>query len=223
MANIFGRRADEAPRAAAPGDSAVDSGHQTTVSAVCMRTYFQMRMRGTSGGAEPAAPERLGASGGFTEDAQAAFAQEMTVRAESYVGRQGLGFASAAGPGRGGAQAPSIYAAPQHAPRAATEVHVQTPEARSDAEPAAAGGKRKRAAGAAEGGGRAKSAKPNMKRALRAVMAGSGAEGMKLKLCRAKLLAHFGGALGADAVEELLQRKAAKAGFEIAGKRITRR
>jgi hypothetical protein len=72
----------------------------------------------------------------------------------------------------------------------------------------------------AKGAGEAAKPKPNLKRALRAVMGESGAEGMKLKHCRAKLLAHFGGAVSADALEQLLARKAAKAGFEVVGKRI---
>lgn len=231
MAMIFGRRADVKPEVAPPSGSAVDSGHQTTVSTVCMRTYFQMRMRGVHGGGEPAAVERVGGSNGFTEDFQVQFAQEMTKRSESYTGRQGLGFASSgARAGTGGEY--SVPTAPQDAPREEPRALVQTPPT-SDTDPAA-GGKRKssdmeggskarKAGKVAKGAGGAAEPKPNLKRALRAVMRESGAAGMKLKHCRAKLVAHFGGGVSADAVEQLLARKAAKAGFEIVGKRIRRR
>ena len=232
MAMIFGRRADETGNddgrsRGGSGESAPDSGHQTTVSTVCMRTYFQMRMRDASGGAPPTASERMGGSAGFTEEFQVSFAHEMTTRAEAYVGRQGLGFAASAGRGARG----TLPAAPQHEPCAPAQALVQTPPG-SDAKPAQASNREcTRADAGVAGGKRRKLAagegdadKPNMKRAIRAVMAGSDARGMKLKLCCARLVAHFGGALSAERVAGLLdERKARKAGFEIVGKRIRRR
>ncbi|KAJ1618708.1 hypothetical protein T492DRAFT_1090774 [Pavlovales sp. CCMP2436] len=204
MACIFGKRADEDVLKPEHKDSAVDSGHQTTTSTVCMRTYFAGRMRAATDGGG------VGAGSGFTEDMQTAFATEMTQRAEARGGRQGLGF-SGGGRAESGREAERTYASQANAavaPPAPPREPAAAPTA--VAEPAA---KRARTE---EG----KPEKLNWKRALRKVMDGSGADGLKLKACHGKLVEHFGGALSLEEVKEQLERKAAKAGFVVDGKRI---
>lgn len=244
---IFGKREGErgeGGQAASAADTSradatgadVPSGHQTTTATMSIRDYFAMRMQQSGVGAARA----RGAPGGFTEEYQAAFATEMTQRAEAYTGRQGLGF----GGGYSGSQPPvhtPLVDAPEgaglgwRAPappagsaaggqlaaagRAARAEPLRGATGEAPAKPAKPSGAAGKAAAQQLG---AAITKPNWKRAIRTVMRdmGPSAEGAKLKRFQRKLVQHLGGAATAERVERVLEKKLRAAGFEVVGKRI---